>query len=162
MDRIRRADSALYSELLKILLSDRSRKRNIIWATDVCKGGDWEGPICQSAVPTIRPRAFKEGAEKQARSKTHAEVFTPFEVISQMTEILWEDPEGHDKTYLEITCGEAPFITSRYDAATGNPITLEERAGVLDRKLQEDEKSAEGGFLLTIPRFITLGGMAQK
>lgn len=143
LDRIRRADSALYSELLKILLSDRSRKRNIIWATDVCKGGDWEGPICQSAVPTIRPRAFKEGAEKQARSKTHAEVFTPFEVVSRMTETLWEDPEGHDETYLEITCGEAPFITSRYDAATGNPIPLEERIGILDRKLQETEKSAE-------------------
>ncbi|MBQ1804165.1 MAG: Eco57I restriction-modification methylase domain-containing protein [Bifidobacteriaceae bacterium] len=60
-----------------------------------------------------------------------------------MTETLWEDPEGHDETYLEITCGEAPFITSRYDAATGNPIPLEERIGILDRKLQETEKSAE-------------------
>ena len=144
LDKIRRADSALYSELLKILLSDRSRKRNIIWATDAYGEHAWSNPICQSAVPAIRPRAFKEDAEKQARVKTHAEVFTPFEVVSQMTETLWKDPEGRDKTYLEITCGEAPFITSRYDAATGNPIPLEKRVGILDRKLQEAVKTAEG------------------
>ena len=143
LDKIRRADSALYSELLKILLSDRSRKRNIIWATDAYGEHAWSNPICQSAVSAIRPRAFKEDAEKQARVKTHAEVFTPFEIVARMTEVLWEDAEGRDKTYLEITCGEAPFITSRYDAATGNPVPLEERVGILDRKLQEAGKTAE-------------------
>lgn len=144
LDKIRYEDDSLYSELLKILLLDRSRKRNIIWATDAYKGRDWESPVCQSSVSAIRPRAFKEDAEKQSRVKTHAEVFTPFEVVSQMTETLWEDPEGRDKTYLEIACGEAPFITSRYDTATGNPIPLEKRIGILDRKLKEAEKSAEG------------------
>ena len=144
LDKIRHKDHPLYSELLKILLLDRSRKRNIIWATDAYKGRDWESPVCQSSVPAIRPRAFKEDAEKQSRVKTHAEVFTPFEVVSQMTETLWEEPEGRDKTYLEIACGEAPFITSRYDTATGNPIPLEKRIGILDRKLKEAEKSAEG------------------
>ena len=143
LDKIRHKDHPLYSELLKILLLDRSRKRNIIWATDAYKGRDWESPVCQSSVSAIRPRAFKEDAEKQSRVKTHAEVFTPFEVVSQMTETLWGDPEGRDKTYLEIACGEAPFITSRYDTATGNPIPLEKRIGILDRKLKEAEKSAE-------------------
>lgn len=144
LDKIRYEDDSLYSELLKILLFDRSRKRNIIWATDAYKGRDWESPVCQSSVSAIRPRAFKEDAEKQSRVKTHAEVFTPFEVVSQMTETLWEEPEGRDKTYLEIACGEAPFITSRYDTATGNPIPLEKRVGILDRKLQQTEKAAEG------------------
>lgn len=144
LDKIRHKDNSLYSELLKILLLDRSRKKNIIWATDVYKGRDWESPVCQSAVSAIRPRAFKEDAEKQSRVKTYAEVFTPFEVVSQMTEALWEDLEGRDKTYLEIACGEAPFITSRYDAATGKPIPLEKRVGILDRKLQVAEKAAEG------------------
>ena len=144
LDKIRYEDDSLYSELLKILLLDRSRKRNIIWATDAYKGRDWESPVCQSSVSAIRPRAFKEDAEKQSRVKTHAEVFTPFEVVSQMTETLWEEPEGRDKTYLEIACGEAPFITSRYDTATGNPIPLEKRVGILDRKLQQTEKAAEG------------------
>ena len=144
LDKIRYEDDSLYSELLKILLLDRSRKRNIIWATDAYKGRDWESPVCQSSVSAIRPRAFKEDAEKQSRVKTHAEVFTPFEVVSQMTETLWEEPEGRDKTYLEIACGEATFITSRYDTATGNPIPLEKRVGILDRKLQQTEKAAEG------------------
>ena len=144
LDKIRYEDDSLYSELLKILLLDRSRKINIIWATDAYKGRDWESPVCQRSVSAIRPRAFKEDAEKQSRVKTHAEVFTPFEVVSQMTETLWEEPEGRDKTYLEIACGEAPFITSRYDTATGNPIPLEKRVGILDRKLQQTEKAAEG------------------
>ena len=35
---------------------------------------------------------------------------------------------------LEITCGEAPFVTSRYDAETGEMIAIERRRGFLDRK----------------------------
>lgn len=37
---------------------------------------------------------------------------------------------------LEITCGEAPFICSRYDAVTGYPLPVERRIGFLDRKLR--------------------------
>ena len=37
---------------------------------------------------------------------------------------------------LEITCGEAPYIASRYDAATGDTIPTENRIGILDRKLR--------------------------
>lgn len=37
---------------------------------------------------------------------------------------------------LEITCGEAPYIVSRYDAATGELIEVEHRIGILDRKLR--------------------------
>ncbi len=39
-------------------------------------------------------------------------------------------------TRLEITCGEAPYITSRYDATTGEPIEIPQRIGILDRKLR--------------------------
>ena len=41
-----------------------------------------------------------------------------------------------DSRRLEITCGEAPFIVSRYDAATGDPIPIERRIGLLDRKFR--------------------------
>ena len=41
-----------------------------------------------------------------------------------------------DSRRLEITCGEAPFIVSRYDAATGAAIPIERRIGLLDRKLR--------------------------
>ena len=39
-------------------------------------------------------------------------------------------------TRLEITCGEAPYIASRYDATTGAIIPLADRIGLLDRKLR--------------------------
>ena len=39
-------------------------------------------------------------------------------------------------TRLEITCGEAPYLASRYDTVTGLPIDLSERIGLLDRKLR--------------------------
>jgi hypothetical protein len=37
---------------------------------------------------------------------------------------------------LEIVCGEAPYVTSRYDTTTGNFIHVENRIGFLDRKLR--------------------------
>ena len=38
---------------------------------------------------------------------------------------------------VEITCGEAPFLASRYDTVTGEPITdLRMRIGWIDRKLR--------------------------
>lgn len=58
-------------------------------------------------------------------------------------------PEGktwHDyvrDTRLEITCGEAPYIVSRYDTTTGSPIHLENRIGLLDRKLRVISENTE-------------------
>ena len=38
---------------------------------------------------------------------------------------------------LEITCGEAPYLASRYDTVSGIPLTdVRERIGLLDRKLR--------------------------
>ena len=39
-------------------------------------------------------------------------------------------------TRLEMACGEAPYITSRYDSTTGDFIPVENRIGLLDRKLR--------------------------
>ena len=39
-------------------------------------------------------------------------------------------------TRLEIACGEAPFICSRYDTVTGEALPIRERIGILDRKLR--------------------------
>ena len=39
-------------------------------------------------------------------------------------------------TRLEITCGEAPFLTSRYDMISGVSIAIKTRMGMLDRKLR--------------------------
>lgn len=51
-------------------------------------------------------------------------------------------PEGKtwknyvDARRLEISCGEAPYIVSRYDTVTGKEIPIEERIGLLDRKIR--------------------------
>ncbi|MCT7676025.1 MAG: restriction endonuclease subunit M [Lactobacillus iners] len=41
-----------------------------------------------------------------------------------------------DERRMEITCGEAPYLVSRYDATTGAIIPLKQRIGLLDRKLR--------------------------
>lgn len=43
---------------------------------------------------------------------------------------------------LEITCGEAPFLVTRYDATTGEPLPVPKRVGVLDRKLRVVNENA--------------------
>lgn len=53
-------------------------------------------------------------------------------------------PVGEKKTWqkyvderrLEIACGEAPYLVSRYDSTTGKIINIEDRIGLLDRKLR--------------------------
>ncbi len=41
-----------------------------------------------------------------------------------------------DSKRLEITCGEAPYLVSRYDTTTGEFLPIEKRIGILDRKLR--------------------------
>ena len=43
---------------------------------------------------------------------------------------------------LEITCGEAPYLVSRYDTTTGEAIPLPRRIGLLDRKLRVISENA--------------------
>lgn len=41
-----------------------------------------------------------------------------------------------DAKRLEITCGEAPYLVSRYDTTTGELIPVYERIGLFDRKMR--------------------------
>lgn len=54
-----------------------------------------------------------------------------------------------DSRRLEITCGEAPYIVSRYDTSTGEMIDIEKRIGILDRKLRVvgENTETEGEWL---------------
>ena len=62
--------------------------------------------------------------------------------ISTTTKIEFSDKRSKnwmayvDERRMEITCGEAPYLTSRYDATTGEIIPLKQRIGLLDRKLR--------------------------
>lgn len=56
--------------------------------------------------------------------------------------IVFPDDRQHtwqkyvDAQRLEISCGEAPYLVSRYDTVTGEPIPIPQRIGLLDRKLR--------------------------
>ena len=66
-----------------------------------------------------------------------------------------------DSRRLEITCGEAPYIVSRYDAATGDMIEIKNRIGILDRKLRvvnENTSDIEEWFTWTLRAFQSVYG----
>ncbi len=44
---------------------------------------------------------------------------------------------------MEITCGEAPYLVSRYDTTTGEPIPISRRIGLLDRKMRVVNENVE-------------------
>lgn len=62
--------------------------------------------------------------------------------ITNDKKILFPDNEKFswnkyvDAKRMEITCGEAPYLVSRYDTVTGDYIEVKDRIGLLDRKLR--------------------------
>lgn len=113
----------------------------------------------------IRTRARKALEQQTERTRKRAEVFTPLPVIRLMVsaaDAVWfgrqhdrfdeeRIPFTKEKTWkryvdarrLEITCGEAPYLATRYDAATGEGLPLACRTGLLDRKLRAVSENAE-------------------
>lgn len=85
---------------------------------------------------SIMPRHMKTSVDKKDRTKKKAEVFTPKSIVERMNNSLVDFEEYINRKVLEVTCGEAPFLTTRYDVATGQQIPCGERVGLLDRKLQ--------------------------
>lgn len=65
---------------------------------------------------------------------THLWTPTEGNISFEGTGKTWEDYIRD--TRMEITCGEAPYLVSRYDATTGEEIPLERRIGLLDRKMR--------------------------
>lgn len=53
----------------------------------------------------------------------------------------WKDYVNSKR--LEITCGEAPYIVSRYDTTSGELIDINKRIGILDRKLRVVTENAK-------------------
>ena len=100
--------------------------------------------------------------QRTERTRQHAEVFTPLWIVKKMNDvadvewfgrkdgfykltdegkIAFTNKQKHWKLYvdarrLEITCGEAPFLVTRYDVETGEALPVEDRIGLLDRKLR--------------------------
>jgi len=140
--------------LLEMLLQDKTTSKNILWATDSYKSkGEMFAPYTQITTDLItgvygsliQPRAVKSKEEQLYRTKEKAEVFTPLSIVKQMnkacdpkriTKYNWQEYVALLK--LEITCGEAPYIVSRYDPVSDKQalLPISKRVGFLDEKLR--------------------------
>lgn len=129
-------------ELLAKLLRDQTTGGNILWCThdyeQLGEGYNFNDEITPEKITgehgmIIRPRVLKSKEQQTDRVKDMAEVFTPSWVVKMMVDYVDFDINTR---CLELTCGEAPFLVSRYDATTGEPIAIDERVGILDRKLR--------------------------
>ena len=167
---------------LKILLQDKTTKKNIIWATDAYKDSVGAKDTDQIEMShligmdpiLLQPRISKAVEEQQERTRKKAEVFTPVWICNQMNNHLdeewfgrkdvfniegeqtWTTVDGPvsfpekkiwkhyvDSRRLEITCGEAPYLVSRYDTVTWDTIELAQRIGLLDRKMRVAMENTE-------------------
>jgi len=126
--------------------------------------------ITGASLGVIKTRARKAFEQQTERTRHRAEVFTPLWIVRKMCDHADETWFGYpdvffkdgaptervrffennhtwrdyvDARRMEITCGEGPFLVSRYDAATGEIIPVAERVGVLDRKLRVVSENAE-------------------
>lgn len=140
--------------LLEMLLQDKTTGNNILWATDSYdSNGHLFAPtanittdlITGTLGSLIQPRALKSKTEQLYRTREKAEVFTPLSIVKQMNEACdtkrvtknnWQENVALLK--LEITCGEAPYIVSRYDPVSDSQelLPLPNRVGFLDYKLR--------------------------
>lgn len=117
----------------------------------------------------IKTRARIAMEQQSERTRQHAEVFTPLWICRKMndyadevwfgsSEVFFREgrptpevvfpPKKDWKKYvdskrLEITCGEAPYLVSRYDVETGEMIPIPKRVGLLDRKLRVVNENAQ-------------------
>ncbi|MFZ2850238.1 MAG: restriction endonuclease [Lactococcus raffinolactis] len=143
--------------ILDILLMDRTTstpntKKNIIWANEnYTKYGNKAYAATAQMRPElvtgqmgqiIKPRALKSKEMQKERTKSKAEVFTPTWIVKKQNDAVEKDYLDDDletyvkRTWLEITCGEAPYMATRYDMVTGEIVPLNERVGFVDRKLK--------------------------
>ena len=140
--------------LLEILLQDKTTNNNILWATDsyetmgelfVLNAHITIDLVTGKNGSLIQPRAVKSKEEQLLRTRDKAEVFTPLSIVKQMNEACdtmlvtknnWQEYVSLLK--LEITCGEAPYIVSRYDPVSDSKelVPLKKRVGFLDYKLR--------------------------
>ena len=122
--------------ITEILLKDQTTGKNIIWAN-----AEFGAKEIQAAqIELIRPRHEKLREHQRQRTRDRAEIFTPPDICKLQNDLIDADSRDWQKyidaKFLEIACGEAPYLVSRYNAVTGEPIDIKNRVGLLDRKLR--------------------------
>ena len=158
--------------LLRTLLTDKTTQRNIVWASQSYEGMGKsfcsDQPIRRNLLvgkhqSIIQPRVAKHARKQEQRTRSSGEVFTPpWLVDKQVSAVLkeWKDmplKEWVALRWLELACGEAPYIVTRYDSVTGDSIPVPKRVGYLDRKLQRISQE-----VTTEKEFITLSKIAYE
>ena len=150
---IRRQNGLLDMLLIDYTRTTPAKTHNILWATDSYAGHKPTDEIKIEDVTgkntrLIQPRIAKSKEEQKSRTRDKAEVFTPTDIVKAMNIQIdnstdhWPTTNDNWKEYvkelrLEITCGEAPFIVNRYNAANGIKVRdIKSRVGFLDRKLK--------------------------
>lgn len=144
-------------EILKLLLIDRTKStkkttKNIIWANSnyTEHSAKYYAPTAQIKPALITgkmerliiPRALKSQNIQKERTRSKAEVFTPTWIVKKQNDAVEQNYLNDDvqtyisRMWLEITCGEAPYMATRYDMKTGKIIPIEDREGFVDRKLK--------------------------
>lgn len=150
--------------LLTILLKDRTTNKNIVWASPSYEG--MGKPFCANQPikknliigpydSIIQPRVEKNKRNQEIRTRKRGEVFTPPWIVDKQVSIVLEEI-GYISfesfialRWLEITCGEGPYIVTRYDSISGDIIPIYKRVGFLDRKLQRivEQSTTEKEFI---------------
>lgn len=125
--------------LLEALLMDHTTGDAIIWEPG--RTMELHEIVGPNPIRPILPRWRKAAEARAARTRKRAEVYTPSWVVGKMvgaidTETPMDWPEYLRATWLEVTCGEGAYITTRYEMDSGAPIPEPERVGILDRKLR--------------------------
>ena len=124
--------------MIEILLKDRTTGKNILWANAERDNEE----IKFEQIELIKPRHEKIREHQKLRTKVRAEIFTPPDICKLQNDLIDVELDAKnwqnyiDAKFLEITCGEAPYLVNRYNAVTGEPIEFENRFGLLDRKLK--------------------------
>ena len=141
--------------LLTILLKDRTTNKNIVWASPSYEGMGKpfcaDQPIKKNLIigpydSIIQPRVEKDKRNQEIRTRKRGEVFTPPWLVDRQVSIVLNEIRNFSfesligLRWLELACGEGPYIVTRYDSITGEIIPIEKRVGFLDRKLQRIAK----------------------
>ncbi len=184
IDIIEESIADIHPSILKLLLKDKTTRKNILWCTkDYEANGNGFLETDEISVShitgnfrvVVQPRAAKSKEVRTMRIRSKAEVFTPSWICNEQNnqvdeawfgrpnvfntpcgnswvtttkKIQFTESKKNWKAYvdakrLEITCGEAPYLVSRYDTTTGKLIPVYERIGLLDRKMRIVNENCE-------------------
>lgn len=88
--------------------------------------------ICNKQINLIDSAWF--GSSSPFNEEIECGWKTNYEKISFPQGKTWQDYVND--TRLEMTCGEGPYLVSRFDVTNGSKIPVKDRIGILDRKLR--------------------------